>query len=164
MPKKTPHFPANGEARRKKTVTGGKHPAPLSLNRKEARSVLKNKKTRWLLIAAAAAAVIITGVFLFLNIKTQRSKADELEAERQKRQEQLEKLRLEYENIEERIEYVKSDEFLLRYARENWGYLPEGDIRFDVNDPHLPDPAVRQPAESETGDGEIGDGEIGDGG
>lgn len=105
--------------------------------------MFKNRRFRLLCIIAASAAVIIMGVFLFFGIKTQRSAASELETVRQERQEQLDKLKLEYENIEARIEYVKSDEFLMRYAREHWGYMNEGDIRFDLNNPKLPEPGTQ---------------------
>lgn len=104
--------------------------------------MLENKKGRLICVLAAAVAVLVTGILLILNTKAQQAKKAELEAERQKQQEKLEQLKLECESKEELIEYVKSDEFLLRYARENWGYLPEGDIRFDVNNPDLPKPAA----------------------
>ena len=111
--------------------------------------MFKNKKLRLLCIFGAAAAVIVMGILLFFGTRAQQSKEAELEAEKLKRQEQLEKLQLEYENIEARIEYVKSDEFLMRYAREKWGYMLEGDIRFDLNNPCLPEPGENEPDDAD---------------
>ena len=40
----------------------------------------------------------------------------------------------EQERLQSNLEYVKSMEGLLRYARENLGYIDDGETRIDVHD------------------------------
>ena len=102
----------------------------------------KKKKIRIALWVSAAAAVIVLIVVLLSVIPAQREKLRELEAEKQRLNAQLNELLLEYEGMEEMLEYTGSVEFLLRYARENLGFMLEGDIRVDVDDPNATVPTI----------------------
>ena len=96
---------------------------------------MKKKKRRIMWICALAAAAVLIVVMLSV-IPAQRAMRRELDAEKQRLTEQLNNLLLQYEGKEEMLEYMYSTEFLLRYARENLGYMLEGDIRVDVDDPN----------------------------
>ena len=88
-------------------------------------------------IAAAVLAVLLVigfAFFMFTQIRSQRQKLAEIRLERQKLMDRLDELKREQERLESNLEYVKSKEGQLRYARENLGYLGEGEIRVDVND------------------------------
>ncbi|MCH5278224.1 MAG: hypothetical protein J1E60_00350 [Christensenellaceae bacterium] len=102
----------------------------------------KKKKIRIALWVSAAVAVIVLIVVLLSVIPAQREKLRELEEEKQRLTAQLNELLLKYDGMEEMLEYTGSVEFLLRYARENLGFMLEGDIRVDVDDPNAPIPTI----------------------
>lgn len=97
--------------------------------------MLKRKCIRVILICAAAVLAVAFFVVMFSTIKQQQLKLDELEKERQLKQQELDELNLQYNSIEEMLKYTESNEFLLRYAREHLGYMLKGDIRIDVDNP-----------------------------
>lgn len=93
-----------------------------------------------------ALAVLIT-VFIAVVVirpkQIQRQKA--LEAERAKKQEELDALELEREYMQEIASQTESREYLIRYLRETKGYILDGDIRIDLADPYAPIPTPVTP-------------------
>ena len=51
-------------------------------------------------------------------------------------QRKLQEAEIQQEGLEELNAYISSSEFLIRYMRETQGYMLDGDIRFDVDDPN----------------------------
>ena len=89
-----------------------------------------------------ALAVLIT-VVVIRPKQIQRQKA--LEAERAKKQEELDALELEREYMQEIASQTESREYLIRYLRETKGYILDGDIRIDLADPYAPIPTPVTP-------------------
>ncbi|MBR0136647.1 MAG: septum formation initiator family protein [Clostridia bacterium] len=95
---------------------------------------LKNKAVK--LTAIVLAVLLVAGFFAFMitQLRAQQRKLDELSKEKAQLVERLAELQRDQERIESNLEYVKSLEGLLRYAREHYGYIGEGDVRIDVDD------------------------------
>lgn len=85
----------------------------------------------WVLIAAL---VIGFAAFVVIQLYSQKQKLAEIRGEKERLETRLEELMREQERLESNLEYVKSMEGLLRYARENLGYIDEGETRIDVHD------------------------------
>ncbi|MBO6062186.1 MAG: hypothetical protein J6P98_08785 [Clostridia bacterium] len=83
------------------------------------------KALSWALIIALLAIVAFTVKSHF----DQRSKLSELLREKEELQLEVDRLTREQERLEGNLEYVKSREGLLWYAREYLGYLGAEDIR-----------------------------------
>lgn len=66
----------------------------------------------------------------------QNSTMSRLRAEREEQQCKLQEAEIQQEGLEELNAYISSSEFLIRYMRETQGYMLDGDIRFDVDDPN----------------------------
>ena len=66
----------------------------------------------------------------------QNSTMSRLRAEREEQQRKLQEAEIQQEGLEELNAYISSSEFLIRYMRETQGYMLDGDIRFDVDDPN----------------------------
>ena len=84
-----------------------------------------SKKTVYFSIVFTAAGFALLAV-LFAMTGKQNSTMSRLRAEAEIQQEGLEELNA----------YISSSEFLIRYMRETQGYMLDGDIRFDVDDPN----------------------------
>ena len=85
----------------------------------------------WVLVIALVLGFI---AFVVVQLYSQRQKLNEIREEKERLNAKLEELMREQERLESNLEYVKSMEGLLRYARENLGYIDEGEIRIDVHD------------------------------
>ncbi len=101
---------------------------------------MNRKKFRRTLFTVASLLIVCFVAAIAVTVVKQNKKLDELYSEKQRLTERLDELKRDYERVEGLIEYSGSEEFLLRYARENLGYLYENDIRFTVG---------AQPAEGE---------------
>ena len=99
-------------------------------------------------IVAVLAAVFAAAVII---LPQQNRRQQQLEAERAKKQEQLDALELEWEYRQEEKSQTESREYLIRYLRETQGYILEGDIRIDLADPYAPIPT---PVHAENEDGQ----------
>ena len=73
---------------------------------------------------------------LFAMTGKHNSTMSRLRAEREEQQCKLQEAEIQQEGLEELNAYISSSEFLIRYMRETQGYMLDGDIRFDVDDPN----------------------------
>ena len=92
-----------------------------------------SKKTVYFGIVFTAAGFALLAV-LFAMTGKQNSTMSRLRAERE--QCKLQEAEIQQEGLEELNAYISSSEFLIRYMRETQGYMLDGDIRFDVDDPN----------------------------
>ncbi len=95
------------------------------------------KNVPWKNIAVlGAAALLIIGfaVFFFTGMRAQREKLRELEQQRWQLENRIDELTREQERLQSDLEFTKSLEGLLQYARDNLGYIGPDDIRIDDND------------------------------
>ena len=94
----------------------------------------KNKTVK--LAAVVLAVLLVAGFFVFMiaQLRAQQRKLREISEEKARLVDRLAELQRDQERIESNLEYVKSLEGLLRYAREHYGYIGEGDVRVDVDD------------------------------
>ncbi|MCR5611540.1 MAG: septum formation initiator family protein [Clostridiales bacterium] len=85
------------------------------------------------LIAFIAAALFFVGfvVFIAVEFHQQKEKLTELNQERWRLQERVDELTREQERLQSDIEFTKSLEGLLQYARDHLGYIEPGDTRID---------------------------------
>jgi cell division protein FtsB len=81
------------------------------------------------LIAFLVLAALLVGVFL--KQRAQQRTLAELNEQRRELVEQVERLTREQERLQSDLEFAKSLEGLLQYARDNLGYLGPDDIRID---------------------------------
>lgn len=92
-------------------------------------------------IALALVAVIVAVV---LVIPSQNETRARLNAEREQRLEELTRLNIEKDTMQELSALATSKDYLIRYLRRTHGYMFEGDIRIDLSDPNAviptPDP------------------------
>lgn len=96
-------------------------------------------------VLPAVAIIAIGFVFAYFTYQAHMEKTRQIEEETAKLLEELYELECKRETLEDMIEYSESEEYLIRYAREHLGYMLEGDIRFDVNDPDRPIPTAELP-------------------
>ena len=94
-----------------------------------------SKKTVYFGIVFTAAGFALLAV-LFAMTGKQNSTMSRLLAEREEQQRKLQEAEIQQEGLEELNAYISSSEFLIRYMRETQGYMLDGDIRFDVDDPN----------------------------
>ncbi len=105
------------------------------MNMKKERRRNISKKTFYFGIVFAAAGLALLAV-LFAMAGKQNSTMNRLRAEREEQQRKLQEAEIQQEGLEELNAYTSSSEFLIRYMRETQGYMLDGDIRFDVDDPN----------------------------
>ncbi len=91
-----------------------------------------SKKTVYFGIVFTAAGFALLAV-LFAMTGKQNSTMSRLRAEREEQQRKLQEAEIQQEGLNA---YISSSEFLIRYMRETQGYMLDGDIRFDVDDPN----------------------------
>ena len=80
---------------------------------------------------AAVVVLALIGAYVFMVLHKQQKTLAELNEQRQELQEQVEYLMREQERLQSDLEFAKSLEGLLQYARDNLGYLGPDDIRID---------------------------------
>lgn len=85
-------------------------------------------------VGAAALVLIGFAVFFFVGMRAQREKLRDLEQQRSELEDKIDELTREQERLQSNLEFVKSLEGLLQYARDNLGYVEPGDIRIDDNE------------------------------
>lgn len=99
-----------------------------------------------LIAVIGIASILFILLIAFILIFPKQSKTmRELSKKRDQMQEELRDLDIEKESLQELYSLSGSREYLIRYLRENQGYMFEGDIRIDLADPDAiiptPDPA-----------------------
>lgn len=103
------------------------------MKRKTSSKISKKAFYLGLAFTAAGIALIIT---LLSMTGGQSSTMNRLEAERDEQQKKLLEAEIEREGLKELNAYISSSEYLIRYMRQTQGYMLDGDIRFDVDDPN----------------------------
>ena len=99
----------------------------------EQKKAQKNKQKKrvskrfFFLLASVAGAVALCAM-----LYTQEAKMREISREKAQLTEEYEALLTEQERLEYMIEYAKSDEYRLQYAREILGYVLPNDIKFSA--------------------------------
>ena len=82
-------------------------------------------RPRYILLAFLLAFFVLGGVYL--SQQTTLTSIAEQKAELQLR---LDAVKVEQERLERMLEYMKTDEYLMQYAREKLGYVFPDDIKF----------------------------------
>ena len=93
----------------------------------------KNRKRR-LTVRFALVACALLLYALGMVIRSQGVKLKEIRAEQDALQQEYLALQNEQQRLERMIEYAKSDEYLIQYAREKLGYVLPDDIKFHIED------------------------------
>lgn len=91
-----------------------------------------NKKTGKT-IAIVLAVLLALGffAFIFTQLRAQRAKLNQLNTERARLEDRIDELTREQERLQSDLEFAKSLEGLLQYARDNLGYIGPDDIRIE---------------------------------
>lgn len=82
-------------------------------------------KPRYIFIFCLLAVIALSTILL-----TQQTKMEDIQSEYAALDEEYNSLLTEEQRIENMIEYMQSDEYLLQYARETYGYVYSDDIKF----------------------------------
>ena len=77
---------------------------------------------------------LICLIFAGAVIHSQQAKLNEIAAKQAALDEQYAALQAEEQRLEYMIEYAKSDEYRVQYAREKLGLVLPDDIKFDITD------------------------------
>lgn len=77
-------------------------------------------------------AVLVCFAFASAVYITQQSKLAEVRAEKEALETEYNAMLAEEERLEYMIEYAKSDEYKIQYAREKLGLVLPGDIKFNI--------------------------------
>lgn len=77
---------------------------------------------------------LICLIFSGAVILSQQAKLNEIAAKQAALDEQYAALQAEEQRLEYMIEYAKSDEYRVQYAREKLGLVLPDDIKFDITD------------------------------
>lgn len=97
---------------------------------------LFNKKMKRRLIKATPKLIAVLGVaavcFVAAVIITQQAKKAQIDAEIEKLETEYSLLLDEKQRLENMVDYVESEEYLVQYAREKLGFVREKDIKFDM--------------------------------
>ncbi len=80
-------------------------------------------------IALLAALCVVFACAIFVS---QEQKLNEIAEQEAARQAEYEALQNEEQRLQYMIEYAKSEEYLLQYAREKLGFVLPDDIKFDI--------------------------------
>ena len=94
--------------------------------KKSAAKKKRRIKKRFIFIIAGCCVLALT-----LVLYSQDRKMREIAMEKAKLTDEYRSLKTQEEQMEYMIEYAKSDEFLLQYAREVLGYVLPGDTKFE---------------------------------
>lgn len=96
---------------------------------------MKNVTWKQILVLSAAALLFVGFVVFFATgMKTQRDKLRDLQQERWELENKIDELTREQERLQSDLEFAKSLEGLLQYARDHLGYVEPGDIRIEDNE------------------------------
>lgn len=110
------------------------------------KGIVSKFKKRSVIIGGIAFLLAVLVIGFILIIPSQNATRARLSAERDKKLEELTQLNIEKDTMQELSALVTSKEYLVRYLRRTHGYMFEGDIRLDLNDPNAeiptPDPDV----------------------
>lgn len=92
-------------------------------------NLFKNRTVR--LIAIGLCVLLFLGfvAFMVVQFRAQQRKLAELNEERQMLNDRIDELMREQERLTSDLEFAKSLEGLLQYARDNLGYIGPDDIR-----------------------------------
>lgn len=82
-------------------------------------------KVRYVILAFLLGFCVLGGIYL-----SQQTTMTTIVEETAALQAQLDALRVEEERLERMLEYMKTDDYLLQYAREKLGYVFPDDIKF----------------------------------
>ena len=110
-------------------VTDGRRDSGINLS-----GIKKFMKTQGFRIAATvliAAFVVGFMGMMYVTIRNQERKLDELIGQKRQLEDRLDELAREKERLEGKLEYTNSLEGLLQYARDNLGYVFPDDTRID---------------------------------
>ena len=77
---------------------------------------------------------LVTLTVLAVIFVGQENKLAEIKTEQTAYEEKLLALQNEGERLERMIEYAKTEEYMLQYAREMLGFVMPEDVRFDLED------------------------------
>ena len=98
-------------------------------------AILGKKAKRRLIKATPKLIAVLGGVavcFVVGVIITQHTKKAEIDAEIAKLEAEYSLLLDEKQRLENMVDYVESEEYLIQYAREKLGFVREKDIKFDT--------------------------------
>ncbi len=84
---------------------------------------------RFIMLLTLVCVIFASAVFL-----SQKSKLDEIAAQQAELDEEYAALQAEEQRLEYMIEYAKSDEYKVQYAREKLGLVLPSDIKFDITE------------------------------
>lgn len=90
----------------------------------------KLKATPRFIMLLTLICLIFAGAVIF----SQQAKLNEIAAKQAALDEQYAALQAEEQRLEYMIEYAKSDEYRVQYAREKLGLVLPDDIKFDITD------------------------------
>ncbi len=88
------------------------------------------KATPKLLVALCAVAAVFVAVILIGQANMQT----EIASKMQQLEEEYKLLSNEKQRLENMVEYVHSEEYLIQYAREKLGFVKQNDIKFDTGE------------------------------
>ena len=94
----------------------------------------ENRNKRAVKTAAIVLVVLLALgflAFIFTSLHSQKMKLAELNKERARLEERIDELTREQERLQSDLEFAKSLEGLLQYARDNLGYIGPDDIRIE---------------------------------
>lgn len=94
-------------------------------------SFLKNRTVRMIAIVLVILLFLGFVTFILLQFRAQQKKLAELSEERQLLNDRIDELMREQERLTSDLEFAKSLEGLLQYARDNLGYIGPDDIRIN---------------------------------
>ncbi|HWQ58870.1 MAG TPA: septum formation initiator family protein [Clostridia bacterium] len=80
-----------------------------------------------------ALVMLVCLVFACVVFVAQQQKLGEVRAQKAELDERYAALQAEEQRLEYMIEYAKSDEYRIQYAREKLGLVLPGDIKFDID-------------------------------
>ena len=110
-------------------VTDGRRDS--GIDRGKVDELLHSKRLRTIVGVFALVLIIAFFVLIAMKYREQERMLNELEAELKQLTEQYESISRERELLESKLEYTKSLEGLLQYARDNLGYIDPGDSRYE---------------------------------
>ncbi len=90
------------------------------------------KRRRFVLVICVVLPIVLYAGFVFArNLKTYNSLKGQLE----NANEELYEVQQENEQLEQEVEYTKTDDFIVQKARELLGYVKPGEVKYvDGND------------------------------
>ena len=103
-----------------------------SVKPKEEQAPARKKRRFTIRFALIASALLLYA--LVMVVYSQEVKLKEIRAEQEALNEKYLALQNEEQRLTRMIEYAKTDEYLMQYAREKLGYVLPDDIKFHLED------------------------------